>query len=518
MERLTVQQQNNAVLSFINWLKHPNELGKEPYSIEIENLFALDNKTYVILKFQAEENSPWLFGVVGGYEVGQVQHGGLVWSEFEVFDENAQQKCITHINNYNDRMREYEENNIFVKLNNLSEQKKWEEIVALVDENIDKYRYPREEDGKKCLQYPTKLEFVRYSIQHQGENFKSVPHDEFSLLDRKLFALVELKRYDEARILVNELLEIAPDCINILFEQIEIEKFQGNLDKAEEYINAIYPKIWNYLAYARYLRLVSWICIEREDWQMAINVLNLSLFYNDSDYAYNYVNNELGYIKQKNNLDQIPPRPTFKEMIDYLNYKDFPYAPTEENQDMAMSLYDFVLVTNDEQQKQFARDNCYFMNFGSRGAVRMVEVSALTPNKFIYNVFYNFGYQVDKKNRVEFNREARNSMPAKYLSEENGEALIDVVEKNESMEEFVENYRKGLEGEIIEDSYLVCANSRKAFKFLVNKDGFLELTYLFEINPNDVFKITASVNGNHSPLEGDIVGIVSTFEDLRVKK
>ena len=255
-------------------------------------MFALDNKTYVILKFQAEENSPWLFGVVGGYGPGQMQHGGLVWSEFEEFNENAQQKCITYIKNYNDKLREFEENNIFAKLNALSDQKKWEEVIKLVDDNIEKYKYPREEDGKKCLQFPLKLEFIRYSIQHQGENFKSVPHEEFSLLDRKLFALIELKRFDEARLLSEEMLEIAPDCLTVLFEQIEIEKFQFNLDKADELIKAIYPKIWNFQAYARYLRLVSWICIEREDWQMAINILNLSLYYDDSDYAYRYVNNE----------------------------------------------------------------------------------------------------------------------------------------------------------------------------------------------------------------------------------
>lgn len=514
MERLTVQQQNNAVKSFINWLAHPNELGKEPYSIEIENMFALDNKIYVILKFQKEENSPWLFGVVGGYEPGQMQHGGLVWSEFEEFDENAQQKCITYIKNYNDKLREFEENNIFAKLDTLSDQNKWEEVVKLVDNNIEKYRYPREEDGKKCLQYPLKLEFIRYSIQHQGENFKSVPHDEFSLLDRKLFALIELKRYEEAKVLADELLEMAPDCLSILFEQIEIEKFQLNLDKAEELIKAVYPKIWNFQAYARYLRLISWICIEREDWQMAVNILNLSLYYDNSDYAYRYVNNELNYIKQKNNLEQIPPRPTFNEMMDYLNYKDFPYAPTEENQDMAMSLYDFVLVTKDERLRKFARDNCYYMNFGSMGAVRMVEVGALTPNKFVYNAYYNVGFQVSKNSKVDYNRETRNFMPSKYISEENGEALIDVVEKSESIEDFVENYKKGLEGEVIEDSYLVCSNNIKAFKFLVNRDGFMELTYLFEINPHNVCKITASVKENHCALEGDIVGIISTFENL----
>ncbi len=517
MERLTVQQQNNAVISLIEWLKHPNELGKEPYSIEIENIFLLDNKTYVILKFQENENSPWLFGVVGGYEPGQVQHGGLVWSEFEEFDDYAQQKCIAYIKDYNDKLREFEENNIFAKLNNLGEQKKWEEIVNHIDENIEKYRYPREEDGKKCLQYTSKLEFIYYSIKHLGENFKSVPSDEFSLLDRKLFALIELKRYDEAKVLIQELLEMAPDCLNILFEQIEIEKFQLNLDKAEEYIKAIYPKIWNYLAYARYLRLVSWLCIEREDWQMAVNILNLSLYYDDSDYAFKYVNNELNYIRQKNNLDQFPSRPTFKEMIDYLNYKDFPYAPTEENQDLAMSLYDYVLVTNDEKQKRFARDNCYFMNLGSIGAVRIVEIGALTPNRFEYVPYYNFGFQVDKKNKVEYNHEARNYMPAKFISEENGEALIEVVEKNVSIEEFVENYRAGLEGEIVVDNYLVCSNNQKAFKFLVNKEGFMELIYLFEFDANALLKITASVKEDNCALEGDIVGIISTFENLNAK-
>ena len=103
MERLTVPQQNNAVESFVDWLKHHEKLGKEPYAIELDSFFALDNKVFAILKFQPEENSPWLVGVVGGYEPGRVQHDGPVLSEFEEYDDEAQEKCISYIKNFKNK-------------------------------------------------------------------------------------------------------------------------------------------------------------------------------------------------------------------------------------------------------------------------------------------------------------------------------------------------------------------------------------------------------------------------------
>lgn len=80
------QQQTAALQSMKEWLSHPGELGKEPSKIELAGEFDLHDLHYYIFKYKKGLLGKWLLGVCGGYEPGETEHCGHVFSEMEPYD------------------------------------------------------------------------------------------------------------------------------------------------------------------------------------------------------------------------------------------------------------------------------------------------------------------------------------------------------------------------------------------------------------------------------------------------
>lgn len=98
------QQRNAARQNMAAWLADPHELGKEPYKIECAGDFALHGMQYYIFKFKAGLLSPWLVGVSGGYEDGQLEPCGHTFSERRKYNAaTAQEDCIRMV----ERIRAY---------------------------------------------------------------------------------------------------------------------------------------------------------------------------------------------------------------------------------------------------------------------------------------------------------------------------------------------------------------------------------------------------------------------------
>ena len=80
------EQQRAARDAMAAWLSHPQELGKTPAKLELADEFDLHKLHYYIFKYKKSVFGPWLIGVCGGYEPGETQHCGHVFSEMEAYD------------------------------------------------------------------------------------------------------------------------------------------------------------------------------------------------------------------------------------------------------------------------------------------------------------------------------------------------------------------------------------------------------------------------------------------------
>lgn len=108
------EQMNAAQESMIEWLSHPQELGKAPVKIECTGNIELNGMTYYLFRYKKSALGRWLLGVCGGYENDEVEHCGHVFSEMEEYSEDtAAEKAaamVEKISTYWKEQAEREEN------------------------------------------------------------------------------------------------------------------------------------------------------------------------------------------------------------------------------------------------------------------------------------------------------------------------------------------------------------------------------------------------------------------------
>lgn len=85
-------QKKAAEAAMIKWLANPAELGKAPKKIECMGEFVLHGMIYYIFRYKKTALGKWLLGVSGGYEVGEMEHCGHVFSEMQPYDEQTAQE------------------------------------------------------------------------------------------------------------------------------------------------------------------------------------------------------------------------------------------------------------------------------------------------------------------------------------------------------------------------------------------------------------------------------------------
>lgn len=98
------QQRDAAQQNMAAWLADPHELGKAPYKLECVGDFTLHEMRYYIFRFKTGRLSPWLVGVSGGYEDGQLESCGHTFSERKKYSAaTAQEDCVRMV----ERIRAY---------------------------------------------------------------------------------------------------------------------------------------------------------------------------------------------------------------------------------------------------------------------------------------------------------------------------------------------------------------------------------------------------------------------------
>lgn len=83
------EQMNAAQNEMINWLMHPQELGRKPFKIECAGEFDLHDLHYYIFKYKKSFIGKWLLGVCGGYENDSLENCGHIYSEMEAYNEST---------------------------------------------------------------------------------------------------------------------------------------------------------------------------------------------------------------------------------------------------------------------------------------------------------------------------------------------------------------------------------------------------------------------------------------------
>lgn len=513
-----------TLAKFVNWLKHPNELGKEPAEIEIDKIFNIDEYQYAIIKFKKENDSPWLFGVCN-IEDEKTPGDGIVWSEFEEYNKDlVEEKCKNYIARAKQQLKNLAKNHIYDQINELRKNNDWQGIVDFVDKNIANFKQPQKADGVKSFQFPHLYDFLYFNTTHKNEKFDCVDNTEFNLLVRKMYAFVELKEYDQAKTLIDVLLELSPNYTEVLFEKIEIAKLEQDIVAVERLLNEVYPFVWYYKNFAKFLRLHAWLAIEKGDVKHAVNCLALSLDYNNDEYSFNYVNNELNYMQVKFNLTRIE-RPSAKELNEYFANIEYS-SPTQENRYFCRDLYGFCLKNRDKYSNLVAdaKNNLVNIYRGSPFIAKTVEVAELTPNFLVINFDYGFSFEVSKTFKSkEIDKKAHPNRLYEFVNDKNEVITILKCGKftsEQQYEKLIEKHKKEHADagfEVTPDGYFVGAeNQIKATKVLgKGKKGNLFVVYWFKMSPNEAGRISALVKENHSELEGEMINILSTWQYLK---
>lgn len=98
------EQLQAATQAMVDWLAHPEELGKQPTKIECAGQFDLHDLHYYIFRYKKSLLGKWLLGVCGGYEGDALEHCGHIFSDMEEYcAATAREKAVAmveHIRTY----------------------------------------------------------------------------------------------------------------------------------------------------------------------------------------------------------------------------------------------------------------------------------------------------------------------------------------------------------------------------------------------------------------------------------
>lgn len=86
------RQKQAATQSMVEWLDHPQELGKRPVKIECVGEFELHEMHYYIFKYKISLFGGWMLGVCGGFEGDELEHCGHVLSEMKEYHSATAEK------------------------------------------------------------------------------------------------------------------------------------------------------------------------------------------------------------------------------------------------------------------------------------------------------------------------------------------------------------------------------------------------------------------------------------------
>ena len=135
------------------------------------------------------------------------------------------------------------------------------------------------EEEAKRYQFDSFAEMLIYSTKNPKESCIWVAKDEVAFLKVKSFCLIELKKFDEAKKVLEMVGEKNPMDVSSLLELFEICKLQKKTQDGYKYLQDAFTKVWYIEDYARMIRAFGYYHLDKEEYEKAKADYLLSLMY-----------------------------------------------------------------------------------------------------------------------------------------------------------------------------------------------------------------------------------------------
>ncbi len=394
------------------------------------------------------------------------------------------------------------------------------------------------EDTQK-YQFDSFAEMLVFCTKYPKTNCMWVAKDEVAFLKLKAYILIDLKRLDEARVILNRILERNPMDMGSHLELFEISKLEKKIDEGVKHLHKVFNEAWYIEDYARMLRAYGYYYLEKCDYEAAKAYYLISLMYDSSVEADRYVNNELKLIKEKqgDKFNVLPPAETAK----FMNARKLPYLlPTATTVNLMKTLKKMYELKIDAQKRSPEKENYWNQLINSfesnfvrvtlnhKEYIEVVKTDVYTNKLMHTNALYRFSYKADKNFRQALEKFANNPETQNivgFLYKTNEKNLVEgfpisvivdkALEEKDTQESLVEDYiaRLNKNGFSVKaNTQVVLPEGMIANKLIISKEKETSCSYLFNIGPRVFGVVTTRVEHEGDESESYLTEIVETWK------
>lgn len=427
------------------------------------------------------------------------------------------------------------------KIHNFLDNQKYEECLNYINIISDKLNIEFEKDGKKLYRFRDLMEFCVYAelyseTEQTGFNWYDT-YDAY-ILEKKVFCLFELKRFDEALVLCNIIKKLNPINFNNLMEIAEIYKATGKIEEFKAQLDETSKITWRALELARLLRAYGYYYIEKEEYEKAIGLLDVSRAFDSSDKAVSYLTNEIGFIKLKcPDIKVLPPQ----ENLKFLQENNLYYGPNQDLKIKLMRAYKSLLKIMQEKKTQSLSTTCatfatnfLTVTFGEQELLDLVEADVFRNKSLVINKKFGYTFEISR----EWNEMNEEGMEAFKLAPNTTSFLFipkdnkldktismcydstfnpnDDQEFNQRLEDSLSTLKNA--GYNIEENGIIeFANGLRVYRYNVVSEQNSVVEYFFKMRP-DLLGCVACRMEQHEELQTEILNILNSFHYLGFKK
>jgi|GEM_PF-5031629 len=402
-----------------------------------------------------------------------------------------------------------------------------------------------EEDAKR-YQFDSFAEMLIYSTKNPKESCIWVAKDEVAFLKVKSFCLIEQKKFDEAKKVLEMVGEKNPMDVSSLLELFEICKLQKKTQDGYKYLQEAFTKVWYIEDYARMIRAFGYYHLDKEEYEKAKAYYLLSLMYDSSVEADKFVSNELNIIKGKQGKDFKVPPPA--ESAKFMQQNNLPYMLPQITEVTLMRTLKKLYELKQEAQKTNPTKVAYFdsvinsfesnfkrVTLNKKELIEVVRTDVFTNNYMYANRFFRYSFTADKAFRqmppekLNQSPETRNILHFLYRANERnlveGFPVTVVIDKvfddkatHEKMaQEYIDRLTKN-GFNIVNKKDLTLPMGVPATKIYVEKGSEKRSTYIYAIGPRAFGVVSCQVEYDGDINDSFLLEIVESWKYLEFSR
>ena len=400
-------------------------------------------------------------------------------------------------------------------------------------------------------QFNSFSEMLIYCTKNPSENCMWVAKDENAFLKLKGYILIEQKKYDKAKDVLELTLKNNPLEVSSYLELFEMCKGKNDIDQGKKYLDLAYENAWYIEDYGRLLRGYGFYYLEKQEYEKAQAYYLTSLMYDSSVDADKYVSNELNIIKEKlgNKFEVKPPAQTARFMSENkLNYL-LPQETEVIMMKVLRKLYELKINAdkNDPLKSEFMARTIvnYESNFkrvtlNKKELIEIVKTDVYT-NSFMYiNSLLRYSFKIDKafkqmppqnfaktpetKNILSFlyktnEKNVVEGFPITILIDKvwEGSSLPNEEQNQKAIDEYLERIKQG--GYTINKTTVVTLPlGIKATKIYITKGSENRCTYMFNISQRAFGLVSCQVEHEGDINDSYLTEIVESWDYITYNK